>query len=519
MDAGSSHTGIFLYKWTPKELIPSKSGRKIESSAVASMPDKMEQIAKCEVHSGIAKLNVNKIKDYFRRCISTMGEKVSKVLQNPNVQVEIDNTLKLIESKTDEAKESGISNGQNAKVNSSKNDLIPVYLEATAGMRLLNLTSPEGAKNLFSRVKEYLTSIDYFDPKQVRIIPGTLEGYYSWLTVNYLTDTLENNEETYAIIECGGASTQIAHQVDPIKIASAISESKLNEDDNHHVTLYGNEKNIRSTSYLCYGKDQFNLRVLLMLILSKFKEDSTIYSHNRIFVDNPCMNDGLRLSYFKEEFNNEPCLKLSSEESSFQMNSFQDKAEFIFRGTSQPEKCSKLISDIINESTCSKMYHHCVTNHNLLDSNEKIYAISAFYHAAVAVSDRESFQGKVTREQFIQKSTELCHKKWHEIKDQGNRFMKSQCFSNLLVRAMVEDMYHIKDWNKIQFMKKIKGDTIGWTLGSMLSKSRTIEIKYKTVSRMSSSAFYSIATIASIVLIAATIGIIWSLFNNNREKK
>lgn len=511
MDAGSSHTGIFVYSWQPKELVTDKNELNSvnNSEVITSMPEKIEQIDKCEVHNGgIAELNVNSVKDYFKHCMSKLSLKLKKHFK--------DETLELTEKNVTETNEDKSS--AKAIVNEEEKKTIPVYLEATAGMRLLNLRNSSAVENLFSHVKSYLNSIRHLNSKDIRIIPGTLEGFYSWLTVNYLTDTLANNEKTYAIIECGGASTQIAHEViDSSKVETAITDGKLNKSDLHQVTLWGNKRYIRSTSFLCYGKDQFNLRVISLLILNKFKEDNSIYQYNRVKIDNPCMNSGLEVVYFKKSFVNQPCLEFSPRESSFQMNNFKDDVQFLFKGSSKPELCTQLIESIINESTCSETFDHCVTNYNLFNPDEKIYAISAFYHAAVALSDIKNFKGKISREQFNEKSIDLCHKNWKEIDDKKNRFMKSQCFSCLLVKAMIEQMYHINDWNKIQFVKKVKGDSIGWTLGSILMKTRNIKIKYTQVNRIGDNVFYSIATLCVIVLIGACFTIIWSLYKKQQN--
>jgi Golgi nucleoside diphosphatase len=121
---------------------------------------------------------------------------------------------------------------------------IPVYFAATAGMRMLNDSNPEKATKILDSVQAYITSFHLDKPsmkklettdKLVDIISGYDEGFYAWLGANYLTGSLfpslkrsffdwlkekkwfrstsKESLETSAVLDLGGASTQVVFEV------------------------------------------------------------------------------------------------------------------------------------------------------------------------------------------------------------------------------------------------------------------------------------------------------------------
>lgn len=103
----------------------------------------------------------------------------------------------------------------------------PIYFMATAGLRLLNKHQQELILDDISRdlKVEYEFPLIY-----TKVISGVEEGIYQWISVNAYTDRLNRTfngrtsvdfyckspiSRTYAIIEVGGASAQVAYEVTP----------------------------------------------------------------------------------------------------------------------------------------------------------------------------------------------------------------------------------------------------------------------------------------------------------------
>uniref|UniRef100_A0A4W5QXT2 Ectonucleoside triphosphate diphosphohydrolase 1 n=1 Tax=Hucho hucho TaxID=62062 RepID=A0A4W5QXT2_9TELE len=69
----------------------------------------------------------------------------------------------------------------------SRHRLTPVYLGATAGMRLLNISNPTESEQILKDVGSKLHTYP-FDFRAATILSGQEEGAYGWVTVNYLLE-------------------------------------------------------------------------------------------------------------------------------------------------------------------------------------------------------------------------------------------------------------------------------------------------------------------------------------------
>ncbi|KAF0269775.1 hypothetical protein FOG48_01148 [Hanseniaspora uvarum] len=127
---------------------------------------------------------------------------------------------------------------------------IPIFVQATAGMRLL----PEKAQNeildgicseLYKKNSKWPFKVyeNQCLNNQVDIIDGQLEGVYGWLSLNYQLENLSgsNNgdKDTYGFMDMGGASQQIAFAPSIMKINSnKKSTSLVRLNDNHEYDLF-----------------------------------------------------------------------------------------------------------------------------------------------------------------------------------------------------------------------------------------------------------------------------------------
>ncbi|KAF8059582.1 nucleoside phosphatase family-domain-containing protein [Lyophyllum atratum] len=132
----------------------------------------------------------------------------------------------------------------------------PVAVKATAGLRLLGGTQ---AEDILAAVEERLRQEWVFPlalGKPVSVMDGKDEGVYAWITANYLLGNLdskakhgEKGEGTYAVLDLGGASTQIAFE--PTRGEGG---TVLEEGDHRFELTYGKDKHVLyQHSYLGYG--------------------------------------------------------------------------------------------------------------------------------------------------------------------------------------------------------------------------------------------------------------------------
>lgn len=170
-------------------------------------------------------------------------------------------------------------------VPSGERSKTPVYLFATAGMRFL---SEENASKVFNFLDEILQDstknpFDYASPHHARILSGEEEGVFAWIAVNYLNGALQNSSKeakTYGILELGGASTQIAFQPRVNILA-----------DKFPVTIGSRKYPLYAHSYLHFGQEYIDLWIKEHLANKTSDDVTNIDNPCLLRGDNQAFND------------------------------------------------------------------------------------------------------------------------------------------------------------------------------------------------------------------------------------
>ncbi|XP_031573083.1 ectonucleoside triphosphate diphosphohydrolase 1-like [Actinia tenebrosa] len=124
----------------------------------------------------------------------------------------------------------------------------PIYLYATAGMRLLEDDEKNAVINEVNKLLSDKTfSPFHFEKEFVKIISGQEEALYGWITVNFLKGIFSQKTSggSYGALDLGGASTQNTFRT---KKDSALVTFE--------PTLAGKTYAVFAHSYLSYGVDQ-----------------------------------------------------------------------------------------------------------------------------------------------------------------------------------------------------------------------------------------------------------------------
>lgn len=242
IDAGSSGTRAFIYKWT-------------DESSPASLPE----------------LSLAKVKK-TRPGISTLAPRPLEV--GDYLQPLIDAAIKEIPSK---------------RISET-----PIFVMATAGMRLVQEAQ---RVTLLDEVCSYLRENTEFHlpdcSRHVQVISGETEGLYGWLAANYLLggfDTTPNDDDrasqdTYGFLDMGGASTQIVFAPNATESAEHWDDLKLVRLRNVDGTT--NEYKVFSTSFLGFGAHVARERFVEALTDRYSTDDTGV-------LPDPCMPEGLR---------------------------------------------------------------------------------------------------------------------------------------------------------------------------------------------------------------------------------
>lgn len=255
LDAGSSGTRIYIYRWLRNERA------RQETDNLQQLPEiKTKGKWTKKVHTGL----------------STYG---------PTPQLIGDDHLKpLVEHALEYVPKELVSE-------------TPVFLLATAGMRLL---PDHEQKNVLNSVCSYFQKeTDFLLPDcnlHVQIIPGETEGLYGWIAANYLAGGFKTpvaNEHdhgkghhTYGFLDMGGASSQIAfvpNATETEKHANDLKFLRLRRIDGSNA-----EYKVFSTTWLGYGANEARRAYLENLI--------DVYGAKVDEYPDPCLPTGVKMS-------------------------------------------------------------------------------------------------------------------------------------------------------------------------------------------------------------------------------
>jgi len=146
-----------------------------------------------------------------------------------------------------------------SKVPQSDWGVTPIWLKATAGLRMLE---PAESGAVLVSVRNFLgdktNSPFIFRSSWASIISGNEEGGFGWIAFNYLMKIIGPKKKSgadaqlpYAVIEMGGASSQVSQIAPSEKEAKAIPE-----DYRFSFTIEGETYTLYTHSYLGYGAEQ-----------------------------------------------------------------------------------------------------------------------------------------------------------------------------------------------------------------------------------------------------------------------
>jgi guanosine-diphosphatase len=175
----------------------------------------------------------------------------------------------------------------------------PVAVKATAGLRLLG--SSESAE-ILEAVKRRLQDKYPFPLQEkdgVVIMDGKDEGVYAWITANYLLNTIRadtpTNTPSYAVLDLGGASTQIVFEPKFTKPDSSLADGEHKYD----LQFGGKTHVLYQHSYLGYGLMRARKSVHLLV---DFMASLRTNTKEGAPIGNPCLAKGTeRVVEVKEE--------------------------------------------------------------------------------------------------------------------------------------------------------------------------------------------------------------------------
>ncbi|KAF7705393.1 ectonucleoside triphosphate diphosphohydrolase 1 [Silurus meridionalis] len=325
----------------------------------------------------------------------------------------------------------------------------PVYLGATAGMRLLKMDDDTASEKVLKSVENFLQTYP-FSYRGARIITGQEEGAFGWITVNYLSNNFRKASGTMGALDLGGASTQITF----------VSGQNLESPDNSiDFRLYGNDYHLYTHSFLCYGKDQGLKLSIKQQIQSK--NDMT----GNITLEDPCFNPGYSVIKSLQSVFDSPCTKV---------NGPRIEKNFTHIGIGNWHKCHEAVRMIFNNTYCH--YSRCSFNNVFQPTVEGRFGAFSAYFFVMNFLNLTAYSLNGAKE----KMADYCTTNWNILKQKHpnvkEKYLGEYCFSGTYILTLLEDGYKFTsdNWKNIDFIKKIGDSEAGWTLGYMLNLTNMI---------------------------------------------
>ncbi|KAJ6651952.1 hypothetical protein lerEdw1_015894 [Lerista edwardsae] len=428
LDAGSSHTAMFVYKW-PAD--------KENDTGIVS------QHSMCDVEAGH---RGTKAQVLFFSMHNTLRGRKSYVADPPAAG-------KSLKACLNQALED-VPKGRHA--------VTPLYLGATAGMRLLNLTDPKASDHVLAAVTSTLSQYP-FQFRGARILSGEDEGVFGWVTANYLLENfikygwigewVRPKKTTVGAMDLGGASTQITFET---------SEQVENPTAKVTLRLYGQNYQVYTHSFLCYGRDQVLKRLLSKVLKAE--------SYN-LAAFNPCWPAGYNQRFALGTVYDSPCT-VQEKPTNFFPESFVNMS-----GSGNAAQCRQHVESLFQFTGCP--YARCSFD-NVTQPNVEgnFIAFSAFFYTVDFI--QTVMKKRVSTPQDLEEAaTEICSTPMAELLQRAPHLEKrlpDYCSTATFIYLLLLRGYKFNEttFPNIAFQKKAGDTSIGWALGYMLNLTNMI---------------------------------------------
>ncbi|CAF0793243.1 unnamed protein product [Rotaria sordida] len=434
IDCGSSGSRLYIYIW------PEHSGKENELLQIKQLLDKEGKPVVKKLEPGL-----------------------SSMAKTP------DNATEYLKSLLDFAAET---------IPPDKHRDTPLYIFATAGLRFL---TPDEQKKLLEDlfndiVRDYRFLIE---KTHIQVIPGKLEGIYSWIAINYVLGRFQSNStdsisvtngqtisiskkrpSTVGILDMGGASAQIAFEVSPDTSIEGeeIAEFSLGYDEDQEVFKY----RIYVTTFLGYGANKA-FEKYIERIISIALNASTSNSSHILIDDADCLPHGYSANYIR---NNKTITVI---------------------GEGDFHSCAKHLVTLLNlNATCKRK--PCSLNGvyqpTINYESQDFYGFSEFWYT---MEDILKIGGPYTRLAFLNASNNYCNSKWADIrrwytdrlfpKADLNRVLL-QCFKSAWLYAFLHDGLKFPiNYERLRSASLVNNNDVQWTLGAILYKTRFLPLR------------------------------------------
>nr|XP_008523325.1 PREDICTED: ectonucleoside triphosphate diphosphohydrolase 8 isoform X2 [Equus przewalskii] len=364
----------------------------------------------------------------------------------------------------------------------------PMFLGATAGMRLLSQKNSSQARDIFAAVTQFLSQSPV-DFRGAELLTGQDEGALGWITINYVLGMLYSFSGEWirppegmlvGALDMGGASTQITF-VPGGPILDGNTQTTLR--------LYGLDHSVYTHSYLCFGRDQMLNRLLAGLVQSS---PAPLVRH-------PCYHSGYQGTLSLASLYASPCVHTTAP-----LNLTRN---LTVEGTGNPRACVSAIRDLFDFLSCEGRADCAFNGVYQPPVRGQFYAFSNFYYTL-------HFLNLTSRQPLATVNTsvwEFCQRPWKLVEASSpgqDRWLRDYCASGLYILTLLLEGYRFSEdtWPNIEFRKQAGGTDIGWTLGYMLNLTNMIPAEAPAQWRAESYSIWVAGVVFTVLTLVAILG-------------
>lgn len=339
----------------------------------------------------------------------------------------------------------------------------PIWLKATAGLRML---SKSESNAILESVRAFLGDDEkspfVFRPPHARIISGNEEGGFGWIAFNYLKKIIGPKRQAdmspYAVVEMGGASSQVSQVAPSAKDAAAIPD-----EYKFSFTIEGQSYHLYTHSYLGYGAEQAR-EGLNKLVATSATAGSTKD------ISDPCLNVGYKrdASAKRKEVYEGP-----------------DTGTGVV-GFSNGRQCMPMLSKLFeSKKTCDVQYtkpysFDCVHQPAFVAASENFLVFENFYYvsSALGIGARDGSKSGTqyplltSPASFKGASDEICAVEWSQAqttfpKDSQPKDTNIKlCFAASYAHQFLIKGLGLSEDKKVTIQREVEGSEIEWALGA-----------------------------------------------------
>ena len=379
----------------------------------------------------------------------------------------------------------------------------PIYFMATAGLRLLDKSIQ---KKLLSDLTRDLRVKFNFPKIKSQVISGENEGVYSWLSLNRKRiftgeETSNNNNDTatksFGMIEMGGASTQVAFELDP-EVESAIVQDLGDSDTveafkREHITLnLSQNKSIKlfASTFLGLGVNSARESAIDLLVRDYLKGTGGLGSkHEKNFevrLQDPCLTTG------SSEIVLRPTELITSTQQSigFVIKQQEDTFKVRLEGSGNFLNCLTLLERVLQivkterlncpSSTMQQAKQTCPIV--LLGNNFIPFKYQSFVGLSemfFTTNEMVNAAGRFNRTKVLHETNRICSTEYNKLlemySNNGVSFedrILYECFKSSWLLTIIHNSGFKMPTTYENFVtaEKLDGHEIDWTIGAMLSQ-------------------------------------------------